>query len=314
MKHFCTYFDRNYLYKGLAMYRSLERHLDQFCLSILCMDGDTYRILNLLGLEKAKLFTLEELEAGDEDLAKAKFTRTFKEYCWTLSPSLPLFILKRIPEASEVTYLDADLLFLSDPTPVFEEMGPKSILIISHGYSPRYLPLLPLSGVYNVAFMVFKNNDIGMGCLKWWRERCNEWCFCRMEDGKFGDQKYLDDWPERFGDVCVLSHKGANVAPWNIEGRKVHSADGKVFADADQILFFHYHGVHLRTPRIIELPRGSRVTKDEADLLYRPYARRLRESILEVAGVDSRFAPAYRPLTTRERLSGIFQRRFCAVG
>jgi hypothetical protein len=309
--HYCTYFDRNYLYKGLAMVRSLERHAGDFLLTILCMDGETRRVLESLGLEKVRLFDLQDLEAGDEDLAAAKRNRTAKEYCWTLTPSLPLFVLGKTPGADSVTYLDADLLFFSDPSPIYEEFGDRSILIIEHRFSPRYLPLRDPSGIYNVAFMTFRNDDRGMGALRWWRERCNEWCYCRMEDGKFGDQKYLDDWPERFDGVCVLQNPGANVAPWNIEGVDVTSSGEKTWVGGHEMIFFHYHGVHLRGPGIVELPRGYRVTTAERDLIYKPYVRRLRESIQEVGRVDRGFSFGIRRLGLRERAAGMFRNRFC---
>ena len=154
--------------------------------------------------------TLAQLEAHDPAFAATKAGRTPTEYCWTATPALPLYLFDTRPELEEVTYLDADLLFFSSPEPLFAEMGDASVLITPHRFAPEYAHH-EASGTYNVQFLTFRRAG-GLEILRWWHDRCVEWCFNRLEDGKLGDQKYLDDWPERFAGVHVLAHLGA--AAW----------------------------------------------------------------------------------------------------
>ena len=105
-----------------------------------------------------------------------------------------------------VTYLDADLWFRKSPAPIFKEFDKsgKDVLITDHAYSPEY-DNSEKNGQYCVQFTTFTREG-GETVRKWWEERCIEWCFARFENGKFGDQKYLDDWLERFPEqVHVLS-------------------------------------------------------------------------------------------------------------
>lgn len=284
--NFCTLFDRNYATRGLALYHSLLEQAGDFTLWILCMDDQVFQALSKLQLPKVNLIRLTDLE--DDELRQVKTTRSAVEYCWTLTPSLPLYILTQHPELDHVTYLDADTYFYSSPQPIYDEWAGKSILIVSHNYAPRFIYKIPESGIYNVEFLIFRNDVNGLACLRWWRERCNEWCYFRLEDGKLGDQMYLNDWTTRFQGVQVLQHLGGGVAPWNIERFRVWQQAGQVKIDQLPVIFYHYHalrwyGLSSYDPALgyWYMPRAVR------RLIYQPYIQRLNQTFAQLKTVDS---------------------------
>lgn len=242
MRYFCTYFDSNYLLKGLTLYRSLVRHAGSFRLWILCFDDLSYKIIEKLELPEIIPISLKEFEKGDMELLQAKGNRSAIEYYFTSTPSLPLYIFKNYPEVELITYLDADLFFFSDLSPIFDEFGNNSILIIGHRF-PLHLRHLEVNGVYNVGYLSFRRDKEGLACLEWWRKKCIEWCYDRVEKGRFADQKYLDDWPVSFANVKVLEHKGANLAPWNLNNYIVSVEFQELFIDNQPLIFFHFHGL-----------------------------------------------------------------------
>jgi hypothetical protein len=206
------------------------------------MDKKSYDILSVLDLDALKLISLQAFEEGDEELLKAKQNRSRIEYYFTCTPSLQLFILNNFSEVDAVIYLDADLCFFADPSPIFEEIGNSSVAIIEHRFPP-HLKDRALYGIYNVGWLYFKRDENGISCLKWWRTQCNKWCYDWIEDGKFADQKYLDNWPNLFNNVMVVQHKGANLAPWNIENYNIDSRNGNIEVDDQPLIFYHFHGI-----------------------------------------------------------------------
>lgn len=241
MYYFCTYFDHRYLTRGLALFRSLKQHCPAFRLWVLCMDSICYDVLSQLGLSDIYLIALEDFERGDGELLRAKKNRTLIEYYFTCTPSLPLFILNNYPEVDLITYLDADLFFFADPAPIYEEMSDRAIAIIGHHFPPN-LRHLEQYGIYNVGWLSFKRDAHAFVCLQWWREQCIRWCYDRIEEGRFADQKYLDKWPSLFQNVVVLRHKGANFAPWNLGNYKIHTDGNCLWVDDEPLIFFHFHG------------------------------------------------------------------------
>ena len=233
MEHFVTLFDSLFLPQGLALHISMERHLRAYTLWVLCVDDTAYDALIRLNLPNVRLLQLSLLET--EELKRVKPSRTKGEYCWTLTPFAPRFVFDANPDVGRVTYLDADMWFRKDPSEIFDEFAAtgKHVLITDHAYAPEF-DLSATSGQFCVQFMTF-TRDGGEVVRMWWQERCIEWCHARIEQGKFGDQKYLDDWPARFGaTVHVLRRTELLLAPWNATRFPYSSA-----------ALWHFHGLRL---------------------------------------------------------------------
>jgi hypothetical protein len=278
MFHFCTYLDFRYLTRGLALYSSLREVAGPFRLWVLCLDDLTFEILRTLLLPQVVPVPLRDLEGADPELFQTKSNRSPIEYYFTCTPSWPLFILRQNADVDSITYLDADLFFFSDPTPIYHEMDRGSVLIVEHRF-PHRLEHMKLYGTYNVGLVSFRRDEKGLKCLESWRERCIEWCYDRAEGGRFADQKYLDDWPTRFPGVVVLQHKGAGLAPWNLDDYSLSQNEGRVFVDSAPLIFYHFQGFKRINAWIYDpgstayAIRGNTIVKR---CLYGPYWQMLR--------------------------------------
>lgn len=243
IRYFCTLFDSGYLLKGLAMIRSLACHCPGMKIYVLCMDDQTKVILERLDMPFINCITLAEVE--NEELLKAKADRGVAEYCWTLSSCFSWYVMQNHPEIDFLTYVDADLLFYSDVQPLFDEIGDASIAIIEHRFTPR-LRDREVNGRFCVEWDSFRRDKQGLACLSRWREQCIEWCYYRLEDGKMGDQKYLDEWPDRYTSCHILMHSGAGIAPWNYaQYRFEQDTEGNITVDGEPLIFYHFHQFQL---------------------------------------------------------------------
>jgi hypothetical protein len=284
MRYFCTYFDVRYALRGLTLYRSLSRHCPAFRLWVLCMDDETHVLLSGLGLPNLTAVPLAGLEAWDPELAGVKPRRQRVEYYFTCTPSLPRFILAQHPEVELLTYLDADLFFFDSPESVFDEIGSASVAIIGHRFPPQ-LRAFERFGIYNVGWVSFRRDEAAAECLGWWRERCLEWCHDRCEEGRFADQKYLDDWPRRFKNVAVLRHQGANVAPWNVMAQRLDGTGDRVLVDGTPLVFFHFHGFRRLGRWLYDTNLGTYGARASATVrrrIYGPYVQDLASTATEV--------------------------------
>lgn len=285
--NFCTLFDKNFLTRGLALYESLIEHCPNFKIWILCMDEASYEMLKKLKLEKVIPLKLQEIE--DEKLLSVKDARTTSEYCWTMSSSLPLYILEKTG-VDMIAYLDADLYFFQPLTAIYDEFANNSIMIIPHWFPEKNKSQEKTSGIYNVGMLIFRNDKNGLECLRWWKERCIEWCYAYYENGKLGDQMYLDVWPEKFEGVCVLQNRGANVASWNIDNYSFFKKQGelwlKILGSGKELplIFYHYHGLKIYSDTREKI-RSYPITVYEPQI-YRKYIQALNRTYGQIRTVE----------------------------
>ncbi len=205
------------------------------------MDEESFNYLESIQKVGVKPISLKSLEDHYPELLRAKSNRSKIEYYFTCSSSICKYVFDHDPHLNLLTYLDADLCFFSSPDPIYMELENSSIGIIEHklhGFGKRYEKY----GKFNVGWISFKNNSEGRLCLDDWQTDCIKWCYDHLEDGKFGDQKYLDYWPMKYTGVHIIQHQGANLAPWNVgqyhlvfdDEKNIITVNGKV------LIFYHY--------------------------------------------------------------------------
>lgn len=248
---YCTLFDRNYLTRGLALHASLTRWDHNLRLWVLCLDDPTEAILLRLALPGLIPLPLAALEALDTELATAKPTRGVVEYYFTCTSALLHYLFMTVADIHCLTYIDADLYFFGDPAVIFDEIGGAEIAIIGHRFPPS-LVHLEKYGRFNVAWNTFRRGQEGMDCLGRWRSQCVEWCYDRLEGGRFGDQKYLDEWPGRYRSLHVITHPGANLAPWNYPNVRLSHDGDRFMTDDWPLVFYHFHALKQLVPRVFE--------------------------------------------------------------
>jgi hypothetical protein len=267
LEHYVTLFDSAFMPQGLALHASMRRYAGAFTLWVLCVDDDVKTKLDALGISTIRTVALGEIETAD--LLAVKPGRNRAEYCWTLTPFTPKIVFDRDPQVQRATYIDADMFLLKSPRPIFEEFeaSGKAVLITDHAYDPEYDDSAT-SGQYCVQFMTFVRNASD-SVRQWWQDRCIEWCFDRIEDGKLGDQKYLDDWPTRFPEsVHVLAQIDVILGPWNARRFPYSRA-----------IAWHFHGFRLLADNKVLLHRVYEIPDVVDKMIYLPYMKEIKSGL-----------------------------------
>lgn len=284
---YCTYFDKNFLLKGLALHTSLINYNPNAKLWILAFDEYTENILGKMKLKGVTVISLGSFE--DKELLNVKPTRSIVEYYWTCTPSLILYVMRNNPDLKYVVYLDADIYFYSDPDKAISEIGDGSLLVVEHRF-PKGYEGMAANGRFNVAFNVFKNDRIGNSALVRWRRQCLDWCYATPKDGKMGDQTYLDEWPGLYGKSLVISNNvGLDTAPWNVSQYKVTKKASSIFINNKPLVCYHFHQFRIFGPKKFSRVHGFNLTKRVLNLLYVRYEKEIKNQYKNIISVDKNF-------------------------
>jgi hypothetical protein len=170
----------------------------------------------------------------------AKANRKTVEYYFTLSPWLIQAALRACPEATRATYLDSDLYFFSSPAPLWQEVGAAPMAFVEHRFAPAYADKIGY-GRFNVGWNTFDRSAVALEALRWWAERCLEWCYDRIEGEKFADQGYLTPLERQFPGVHVLRYPGINLAEYNLDNLELSLSAAGPAANGLPVIYWHMH-------------------------------------------------------------------------
>lgn len=267
MNNFCTYFDLNYIDRAKVLFDSVEQTCDKFKFYCLCLDQQSFNEIKGNYSESYIAISLHELEIFEPKLLDVKKDRNNKEYIFTLSPVILLFVLNKY-NIQEFTYIDADTYFFETPKAVIEECGNNDILITPH-FFPDSLKHLEMHGVYNFGLMHIKNTENARKVLEWWKSKCLEWCYDKVEEERAADQKYLDKLPKLFRGIAVSKNLGINAGPWMLNGIKHATRNDKIYFNNDQLIHYHFHNIH-------------KIKEDEFNIGLSSYNFKLNKVILKL--------------------------------
>ncbi|WML39503.1 putative nucleotide-diphospho-sugar transferase [Neobacillus sp. OS1-2] len=276
--HFCVIASKDYTIKVVAQYESLCTHSTKFKLWVCCIDSLAYETLKKLNLEHMILFYVEQLE--DQTLRTIRNQRKQNEYCWTLKAPLIHYLLTTF-KLKSIVYCDGDIFFFSDPGEIFKEWGKASVYLCPQRdvdwVEKKY-------GRFQAGLIGFRNDDNGLKSLKWWRNRCEEWCFAEPDNNRFGDQKYLDKIPELFSNIKISTQLGINAAPWNCvynNNFTIHTNNNGVLIEKDPLIAYHFACFSIYNPDEYDLWSldSIKLSRAHKKYMYEPYIEKIREVI-----------------------------------
>ena len=215
-----------------------------------------------LALPDLLVIPLRQLEAAAPRLLGAKANRKTVEYYFTLTPWLIQAALDAVPSAARATYLDSDLYFFSSPAPLWQEIGSAPMAFVEHRFSPAYADKIGY-GRFNVGWNTFDRSAGAQQALRWWAERCLEWCYDRIEGEKFADQGYLTQLARDFPGVHVLRYPGINLAEYNLDNLQLSLSAAGPAANDLPVIYWHTHC-------LFEQADGSFKTVLRPDLMQHP--------------------------------------------
>ncbi len=273
MQTFCTIITSDYLPFAKALHKSLKQFVPEISLQVLVTDEHNFA--------SSKNFTVHSVNSIlNSSVAKnihKKYAFTSGSYLrWALKPVFINYLFQN--NYDKVIYSDADLFFVSNFNFLLEELDNNNFIL-----SPHWAKINPLEngnslmevlngGLYNAGFIGV--NRQGIEAINWWAEMCHFKTEDNPELGLFYDQKYLDILPVQFEGVKILTHKGCNLASWNIETCKRRIIDGKLVINQ----VFEPVFIHFNSETIANILNGN-------DKLLKPFLEEYMQ-LLKAEGFD----------------------------
>jgi hypothetical protein len=287
---FGTFANAKYLPQLLSMLESFQNNVTSSRIAVVALDVATSETVSSLNFSCVDVLDVKDVEAHFPQLSIARENRSLSEYFFTLSSAIPNFLFKVYPQPDFVVYIDADLFFFENPERCILALDDTdNVLLTSHNFARKNLDLR-VYGEFNTGFIAFRRSAAGMKVASWWLERCLEWCKDVVENGKFADQKYLENFSSIAPGVKISQDFGLNLGPWGLNSLKqIGFRNGSIYVNGQFLFAFHFSGLQYnRIFAILGLnPYQYRVSKTIYELIYVPYLRSIRRWETELVNYNS---------------------------
>jgi hypothetical protein len=270
--------DVHYLPRFEVMIQSLRRYEPKVRVHLLCLDGQ----FASTDLENVQIYQLHEigLSPQSQKLLRGKYNK-FQLSC-VLKSKFTMHLLQR-RRCEILFYADSDLYFTAGLREHAKALRRRNILLTPHRLGRTLQPnakqvlddaLYYATGFHNMGFFGLHRTPETLRFLQWWHNRVKTSCFRDFKKGLFDDQKWVDAVPFLFDGVISSQDVGLNVAPWNIEERRLTCYQQKYFVAGEPLVFFHFSGFHLTSPQnlcsylhvnLAKKPALRRLLKEYAD-------------------------------------------------
>lgn len=284
--HIATSTDANYLPRALVFYRSLVKTGTKFVLHLFCHDDITYHIIKAFNYKNIAAYGTSDFET--EDLIKAKGEKDRRyEYYWTCNPAFAKKMLSN-SAISKFALADCDMMFFQSPKVIFDELEGSDVIIQTNNFSFPFVKDFVPVGYYCTSFQCFRNCKNAKNIVETWYNQTLEWCSSKFVDGKFGEQKYLDDWKLRYKYVREVANPGTNVAPWNVQKYDLTKKGSEVVIHNKwPLIYYHFHSFRMSFRDYKYIITGDRdnnypIGKEVLKLVYKPYIIEMKKAIKEL--------------------------------
>lgn len=216
---FITFCDKNYAAQCAVMLNSLFEHACSGTAATVYSLGYHARCA-LQGWQThgrlskwAEIEQIEVVEMQEPRLAAAEKNRSYREWCWSLEPAIVHRELLDADDGDIICYTDADSFYFSDPIPAIRSvMEHADVALSPHHFPPGQESRERTVGKYNFGCGVFRACDLTRRIVGEWLDQTLEKC----DEFGAGDQKYLDQWPDKLGDRLVELPRSINLGPWQM--------------------------------------------------------------------------------------------------
>ena len=280
--HFFTYFSKEYLIQGSTAVESFMTHHPNSTGFVVSLDAISTRYLQEFEFtDSLKIIELSDLMDLDKKFFELLETRTYAESIITLKPFLAENLLKKIPEGDYLLYFDADLFFFQSLIRELSFSDSECMYLSRHLFPPKMLQSV-VFGKHNGGFFIVRNVEAGRSLIQDWRKKCDHWCFLRLEDGKFADQKYLDGYYPGVG-VVQIDSPGINNGQYFFQVHRnivYKRSSGSTWIEHKVLTCFHFHGFRINQSVISTGFNRYGMPKNFIRIMryiYLPYIRHISE-------------------------------------